>query len=106
LEARSSVPVRHLGGEREPVQPTDVGVFVVEVTQGSRIEVQHTPAGVGYSRHPGGIGKVTAANAHLTTGHAFAAQLGLIWVFAGVAGDRKRSLLINGPSVEIGSDRF
>ena len=34
------------------------------------------------------------------------AALGLIWVFAGVAGDRKRSRLINGPSVEIGSDRF
>jgi serine/threonine protein kinase len=34
------------------------------------------------------------------------AALGLIWVFAGVAGDRKRSLLINGPSVQTRSDRY
>ena len=34
------------------------------------------------------------------------ATLGLIWVFAGVAGDRKGPLLINGLSEEIGSDRY
>jgi len=38
--------------------------------------------------------------------HSNRAPLGLIWVVAGVAGDRKRSLLISGLSVEIGSDRF
>ena len=34
------------------------------------------------------------------------APIVLTWVFAGVAGDRKGSLLIDGPSVQTRSDRY